>query len=167
MENVLALVVCGVSGAGKTTVGRLLAARLDWDFVDADDYHPPANVEKMRRGEPLTDEDRGPWLAALRALIEHGAAEDRRLVLACSALKAAYRDRLGIDQERVVSVFLDGSQALIAARIAERAHGFMPASLLESQFDSLESPSRGIRVSIDAEPGTVVERILAALERQG
>jgi len=163
METVVALVVCGVSGAGKSTVGRLLARRLGWDFFDADDLHPPTNVEKMRRGEPLTDDDRWPWLDALHSLIERAADEGRPLVLACSALKAAYRDRLGIDQRRVVSVFLDGDRTLIAARIANRAHTFMPASLLDSQFEALEPPSGGVRLVIDATPEELIDRIIQAL----
>jgi len=162
METIVALVVCGVSGAGKTTVGSLLAQRLGWAFFDADDFHPPANVEKMRREEPLTDADRGPWLDALRTLIERAEDEGRPLVLACSALKATHRERLGIDQCRVVSVFLDGPKQLIAERIADRAHTFMPASLLDSQFEALEPPAGGIRVTIDAPVGVIVDRILAA-----
>ncbi|HEY5646187.1 MAG TPA: gluconokinase [Pseudomonadales bacterium] len=163
MEAALVLVVCGVSGAGKTTVGRLLAETLGWDFFDADDFHPAANVDKMRRGEPLDDQDRGPWLDTLRGLIESCRRDGRPAVLACSALKAAYRERLGIDQQRVVSVFLSGSKALIAGRVASRGHGFMPASLLDSQFEALEPPSDGIRVGVDSKPGVVVERIIAAL----
>lgn len=163
MEEILALVVCGVSGAGKSTVGRLLARRLGWDFLDADDFHPPGNVQKMRRGEPLTDRDRGPWLDTLRRMIDRRVREGRPAVLACSALKASYRNRIGIDQRRVVSVFLAGSRDLIAARIARREHAFMPASLLDSQFDSLEPPSGGVRVPVDTEPEEVVERVLAAL----
>jgi len=165
METLVALVVCGVSGAGKSTVGSLLAQRLGWAFFDADDFHPRSNVEKMRRGEPLTDTDRGPWLDALRALIERAEDDGQPLVLACSALKAAYRDRLGIDQRRVVSVFLDGSKRLIAARLAGRAHTFMPASLLDSQFEALEPPAGGIRVTIDAPVEVIVDRILAARPR--
>jgi len=163
METIVALVVCGVSGAGKTTVGTLLAQRLGWAFFDADDFHPPANVEKMRRGEPLTDADRGPWLDALRALIERAEDEGQPLVLACSALKADHREQLRIDQCRVTSVFLDGPRHLIAERIAGRTHTFMPASLLDSQFEALEPPAGGIRVTIDAPVGVVVDRILAAL----
>lgn len=163
MEAALVLVVCGVSGAGKTTVGRLLAQTLGWEFFDADDLHPPANVDKMRRGEPLDDQDRGPWLDALRGLIDRCKREGRPAVLACSALKAAYRERLGIDQQRVLSVFLSGSKDLIAQRIAERGHAFMPESLLDSQFEALEPPSDGIRVGVDSKPAMVVERIIAAL----
>jgi len=163
MEAPVVLVVCGVSGAGKTTVGSLLAKRLERDFFDADDFHPPGNVEKMRRGEPLDDADRAPWLDALRDLIECCVRQGRPAVLACSALKAAYRDRLGIDQRRVVSVFLHGPEALIATRIAGRDHGFMPASLLRSQFEALEAPAGGIHVDVDAAPDAVVARIVAAI----
>ncbi|MEZ5559743.1 MAG: gluconokinase [Pseudomonadales bacterium] len=167
MEAPLVLVVCGVSGAGKTTIGRLLARRLGRAFLDADDFHPAANVEKMARGEPLTDDDRGPWLDTLRALIDRHVEAQQPAVLACSALKAAHRERLGIDQRRVVSVFLDGSQALIARRVAHREHAFMPASLLESQFEALEPPLGGIRVDIDSPAEDVVSRILQALQLSG
>jgi carbohydrate kinase (thermoresistant glucokinase family) len=119
----------------------------------------------MRRGEPLTDHDRDPWLDTLREVIERRVREGRPAVLACSALKASYRNRIGIDQQRVVSVFLNGPKDLIATRIANREHAFMPASLLDSQFDSLEPPSGGVRVPIDTSPEGVVEHILAALER--
>lgn len=163
MDAPVVLVVCGVSGAGKSTVGRLLAQRLHRDFQDGDDFHPRANVDKMRRGEPLTDADRRPWLDALRRLIENRVQGNRPTVLACSALKAAHRHQLGIDQRRVVSVFLEGSRDLIAARIAERRHAFMPAALLDSQFEALEPPAGGIRVEVDVAPDQVVERIVAAL----
>ena len=163
MAEPVALIVCGVSGAGKSTVGRLLARRLGRDFHDADDFHSPANVEKMRRGEPLDDADRGPWLDTLHDLIERNAQENRLCVVACSALKAAHRARLGIDQERILSVFLDGPRDLIATRIAGREHAFMAPTLLDSQFAALEPPTDGIRVTIDAAPEIVVDRILAAL----
>lgn len=165
MDQALVVVVCGVSGAGKSTVGRLLAQRLGWDFYDADDFHRPHNVQKMRRGEPLTDADRRPWLDRLGELVQRCVRERRAAVLACSALKSAYRDRLGVDQCRVVSVFLHGSKDLIAGRIAGRGHEFMPAALLDSQFEALQPPSTGIRVQIDAAPDVIVDRILAALGR--
>jgi carbohydrate kinase (thermoresistant glucokinase family) len=167
MAAPLVIVVCGVSGAGKSTVGRLLAGRLGWDFRDADDFHPAANVAKMSRGEPLSDADRAPWLDVLQDLIARALHEDRPLVLACSALKGAYRERLGIDQDRVLSVFLEGGRELIAARVGGRRHDFMPASLLDSQFAALEPPAGGIRVGIDAEPDVIVDRIVAELGRFG
>jgi gluconokinase len=163
VAQALTLVVCGVSGAGKTTIGQLLAARLGCTFLDADDFHPPANVAKMARGEPLTDADREPWLDMLAREIGLRMAAGDRVVLACSALSKRHRDRLGVDQQRIVSVFLEGSQALIASRIAARSHAFMPASLLQSQFDALEVPEDGIRVSIDADAATVCERIIESL----
>lgn len=151
----LILVVCGVSGAGKSTVGKLLARRAGWPFYDADDFHPPANVEKMRRGEPLDDEDRRPWLERLAALI----AQQERAIVACSALKQAHRDLLGIDQQSVISVFLEGSPESIAERLSRRRHDFMPSSLLESQFEALEVPLEGACVSIDQTPAAICEEI--------
>ncbi|MEQ8861163.1 MAG: gluconokinase [Pseudomonadales bacterium] len=166
MEAPVVLIVCGVSGAGKSTVGRLLAQRLGWSFHDADDLHPPDNVEKMRRGEPLSDADRRPWLDALRSLIDRCVEQGQLSVLACSALKAAHRDRLGVDQRRVMTAFLDGPKDLIATRIAQREHGFMPASLLDSQFEALEPPAGGIRVDVGVPADRVVARIAAALPRK-
>jgi len=159
----LALVVCGVSGAGKTTVGRMLAERLGYVFLDADDFHPPANVAKMARGEPLTDEDRGPWLDTLAGVLTERVAVGEPVVLACSALRQAHRDRLGVDQRRIVSVYLQGSQSLIADRIARREHGFMPTSLLQSQFDTLEPPTDGVCVSIDVDATAVCQRVIDAI----
>jgi gluconokinase len=163
MEAPLALVVCGVSGAGKTTIGRMLAERLGYAFLDADDFHPPGNVEKMARGEPLSEVDRTPWLDALAALLRERVATGAPVVLACSALRQAHRDRLGVDQRQIVTVFLEGSLPLIADRMARRAHEFMPASLLPSQFDVLEPPTDGIRVSVDGDPEAVCQRVIDAI----
>ena len=162
------VVVMGVSGCGKTTIGRALAERLSRRFLDADDFHPAANVEKMRAGIALDDEDRAPWLERLNALLRHGAAKGEPVVLACSALKRRYRDRLRRSVAGVVFVHLEGDRSLIAARLAARDHAYMPGSLLESQFTALEVPDPdevAVRVPIDASvPQTValIEDALAA-----
>lgn len=161
------LVVCGVSGAGKTTVGRLLAGRLGYEFLDADDFHPPGNVEKMAAGIPLDDDDREPWIARLASMMATLQAQSRDLVLACSALREKHRQRLGVDQRNVISVLLNGSPDLIASRVARRRHEFMPSSLLRSQFDALERPSGGIVVDVSGEPPDVVDSILAGLQDLG
>ena len=148
----------GVSGVGKTTIGWLLAERLGWPFYDADDFHPAANVAKMRRGEPLTDADRAPWLAALRDLLARHAAEGQPVVLACSGLKAAYREVLASDAGLEV-VHLYGPPALIQARMAARDH-FMPPVLLTSQFEALEPPEDALVLSVEASPDTLVEAIV-------
>ena len=153
------LVVMGVSGAGKSTIGKLLAGRLGWGFLDADEHHPPENVAKMKAGIPLTDEDRWPWLQKLNLLLR--AEQDA--VLACSALKQAYRNRLtdGIANARVV--FLRGDIELIRARLSDRKHRYMPASLLDSQFAALEPPVNAIVVDVSADPETCVAAILESL----
>ena len=158
-----AIVVCGVSGSGKTTVGAALAARLCAEFADADDFHPPANIERMRAGIALTDRDREPWLHALRAHIDQTLERGTTLVLACSALKACYREILGIDQRRIISVYLEGTPELIAARLSARQHAFMPAQLLKSQFAALEPPNDGLRLGIERPPEELVQRILEQL----
>lgn len=157
------IVLMGVSGAGKTTVGRLLASRLGWPFYDGDDFHPPANVEKMRAGRPLRDADRGRWLSTLQDLIAGLDRDGRSAVLACSALKEAYRERLTRAGRDVRVVYLRGSPALIAQRLAERRGHFMPAALLQSQFAALEEPRDAVVVDIDASPEAIADRIEAAL----
>ena len=153
------VVLMGVSGVGKTTLGARLAKRLAWPFIDADDYHPAANVAKMTAGIALEDDDRWPWLDALNRRLR----EEDDAVVACSALKESYRERLlaGIVDARIV--FLDGAKALIAARLAERKHRYMPASLLESQFAALEPPRQAITVNVAGDPDACVEVIAAAL----
>ena len=153
----------GVSGAGKSSVGRALAERLGWKFVDGDDLHPPANVEKMRGAEPLSDEDRAPWLAALRGLIGEHAAASRSLVLACSALKRSYREQLAAPGAEHRFVYLRGSPELIQERLQERAEHYMPAGLMESQFDALEEPASALMVEIDAPVETLVDQIVKQL----
>src|SRR5262245_28734087 len=139
----MVIVVMGVSGSGKTTIGRALATRLGWPFEDGDDLHPTANVAQMRRGIPLTDADRAPWLERLGAIVEDPGATAANLVLACSALRKRYRDVLRAhgDGHVLRFVHLKGDYELIAARIRSRTDHFMPASLLQSQFDTLEEPT--------------------------
>src|ERR1700757_4046123 len=133
------LVLMGVSGSGKTTVGKLLARELGWSFIEADDFHPASNIEKMRSGYPLTDEDRAPWLERLREQIERSLAAGQNAVLACSALKRKYRDCLRVNSE-VKSVFLRGDYALIEKQLRHRRGHFMKSALLRSQFADLEEP---------------------------
>jgi gluconokinase len=152
------IVVMGVSGSGKTTVGRALAERLGWRFRDADDFHPPANVAKMAAGTPLTDDDRWPWLDRLADELRRVLASGGNAVLACSALKQAYRDRLARAGD-VRFVHLVGDFDTIAARLAARQHRYMPATLLQSQFAALEPPVDAldvdVREPVDAQVATV------------
>jgi gluconokinase len=161
-----ALVVMGVSGSGKSTVSERLAARLGWGYEDGDRFHPASNVAKMSAGHPLTDEDRGPWLQAIADEIDRLLASGKRAVIACSALKRAYRDKLVHGRDDVRIVFLDGTQDLIADRLATRKGHFMPPDLLASQFRTLERPNaaeRPITVSIDAPVERIVDDIITQL----
>lgn len=156
------VLVMGVAGAGKTTVGEALARRLGWRFIDADDYHPPENVAKMKAGIALDDADRWPWLIQLNRALR----EEENAVLACSALKKSYRERLaqGIHDFRIV--YLHGSSALIGERMKGRNHRYMPAALLESQFAALEPPTDAIAIDVAAEPSSCVAAIMARLKQQ-
>jgi gluconokinase len=161
-----ALVVMGVSGSGKSTIADRLAARLGWRYEDGDKYHPPANVAKMSAGQPLTDEDRWPWLQAIANEIDRTCKASQRAVIACSALKHAYRDILVHGRDDVRIVFLNGTQDLIADRLAARKGHFMPPGLLTSQFRTLEPPQPGeqlIAVSIDATVEAIVDDIIRQL----
>jgi gluconokinase len=157
-----AVIVMGVSGSGKTTLGTALAKELNWTFADADDYHPITNREKMARGEALTDADREPWLLRLRALIERHLLEQRPLVLACSALKASYRQTLTANLEGMQVVFLNGSREALAERMKNREH-FMPSSLLESQLATLEPPQDAIVLDIGQPIDVMVREVMAQL----
>jgi gluconokinase len=155
------VVVCGVAGVGKTTVGQLLAKELSWDFNDADDFHPSGNIDKMSHGIPLTDEDRGPWLERLRQLIEHYINADVNAVLACSALKKAYRDRLRVSDD-VKFVFLRASRGQVAKQLQRRRGHFMSETLLDSQFADLEEPQpeeHALTVEVLDSPSDLVELI--------
>jgi gluconokinase len=159
----LIVIVMGVTGAGKTTVGRLLAAKLGWEFADADDFHPVINVEKMARGIALTDADRAPWLAALHAAILEWQAERKNVVLACSALKRQYREELGAGPaERLV--YLKGSRELIGSRLRGRLGHFATEAILEHQFRALEEPDDAITVEVDGTPQQIAQAIQASLQ---
>jgi len=155
------VIVMGTTGSGKTTIGSLLAKRLGWEFVDADDFHPPANVEKMKRGIPLTDADREPWLETLHDKIVQWSAGGRKVVLACSALKQSYRDELRATSD-VKFVYLKGSYELFSQRVLVRKGHFAKQDLLASQFATLEEPTDAI--TVDASPPP--ERIVAEVRRQ-
>jgi len=162
----LAIVVMGVTGAGKTTVGRLLAGRIGCAFIEGDDYHPETNVAKMRAGEPLTDDDRAPWLAKLAAVVAAELAAGRVIVLACSALRQSYRDVLAGGDRRVLFVHLAGPRDLVARRLAGRTGHFMPAALLESQYATLEAPT-DLTFWIENDPVAITDAVLAELTGRG
>ncbi len=162
-----ALILMGVSGSGKTTIGEELARRLRWRYEDADTFHPASNVAKMSAGQPLTDEDRWPWLRAIADEIDRAVGAGERIVIGCSALRRVYRDLLVHGRDDIRIVYLDGTQALIAGRLGQRKGHFMPPGLLTSQFGTLEPPSADenpITVSIDAPVETIVDNILQQLK---
>ena len=159
----MVVILIGPMGCGKTTIGRLLAARLGWPFSDADDFHPEENVSKMRAGIPLDDRDRLGWLSTLRGRIDQSKAAGENLVLACSALKKSYRDLLGIDQRQVVSVYLKGDFDLLRTRIEGREHQYMNKGLLASQLETLEEPADGLTLNIGRSPEALAGEIVTWL----
>jgi gluconokinase len=152
------VIVMGTTGSGKTTVGSLLAKRMGWEFVDADDFHPPSNVEKMKHGIPLTDADREPWLKALHDKIVEWTAEKRSVVLACSALKQSYRDELRASSD-VKFVYLKGSYQLFSQRVLARRGHFAKQDLLASQFATLEEPTDAVIVDAAPSPEQIVSEV--------
>jgi gluconokinase len=166
MDGTPIVLVMGVSGSGKTTVGALLAGRLGWTYAEADDFHPVANVAKMAAGHPLTDEDRWPWLAAIGAWIDERHAAGEPGVVTCSALKHSYRDYLRRDRPEARVVYLHGSRELISARLLSRHGHFFKADLLDTQFADLEEPTQDedvLVVPIDGTPPEIVDRIVMGL----
>jgi gluconokinase len=168
LSRPMVAVVMGVSGSGKTTVAALLAAALGWHFEEGDDLHPAANVEKMRRGVPLTDEDRWPWLHRIAETIDNWRARGESGVLTCSALKRAYRDIIVDNRPDVRLVYLRGDRATIHERMATRHGHFMPVALLDSQFATLEEPGpdeHPIIVSVGKRPAEIAREVIEALCR--
>ncbi len=157
------ILLMGVAGSGKTTVGRLLASRLNWPFYDADDFHSPNNIHKMAAGIPLTDEDRRPWLEQLRRLILPHIEKQTNAVLACSALKQAYRDILSSGTRGVATVYLAAPVDLIRDRMSRRRDHYMPAVLLESQFEALEEPEDALTLPAGWPPDQIVRSICSSL----
>jgi gluconokinase len=158
----MVIIVMGVSGSGKSTIGERLANALHWTFADADTFHPPSNIDKMSHGIPLTDADRLPWLLTLRKLIDGWLDEGRHVVLACSALKTAYREILMGKTTQTRLVYLKGTMTLFQERMAKRQH-FMPKELLQSQMNSLEEPVDAITIDAAEPPDRMIEQIRARL----
>jgi len=162
--NIRFFIVMGVSGCGKSSVGKALADHLGWNFYDADDFHPPENVAKMANGIPLDDSDRAPWLASLHDLISSNLEGDRSGVLACSALKERYRQRLMKDNEGVQIIYLKGSYDLTWSRMEKRTDHYMKPHMLQSQFEALEEPTNALTIDISMPIGDIVRAILKYIE---
>lgn len=159
----MVIILMGVCGCGKTTIGELLAGELDWPYYDGDDFHPEANVAKMAQGIPLTDGDRFPWLRILAEKIGQWIAAGENAILGCSALKKKYREILVGERPEVRIVHLKGAKELIQRRLQERVHRYMPADLLDSQFAALEEPEEALNIDIAPEPEIIAGAIRRAL----
>ncbi len=160
----MVLILIGPMGCGKTTIGKILAKEIGWQFYDADNFHPKENIEKMQAGIALTDKDRQPWLEKLYANIRYWLEHKQNVILACSALKQAYRDILGVDQKKVRTVYLKGSFQLLIKRIEKRRHPYMDKNLLRSQLDTLEEPRDGLCVDISATQQIIVRTIIRTMK---
>ena len=159
----MVILLMGVAGSGKTTIGRQLAAELGWSFADADQFHPPANVAKMSAGQPLDDTDRAPWLAAIRAHIDAQIAANHQAVVTCSALKQRYRTALIGDAGRVKLVYLQGTREVLWSRISGREGHFMKPAMLDSQLATLEEPTSALVVDIARPPAEIIPAIRRGL----
>ena len=166
MSGPVVLVVMGVSGSGKTTVGTMLARQLRWPFQEGDDLHPQANIDKMKAGNPLTDADRGPWLELIADWVDQRLDKGQSGIITCSALKRTYRNVIDRRRRGVVFVFLDGPQKTLALRLASRHHHFMPPQLLQSQFEDLEPPvpdEPSMKFDVDAPPQQIFDEVIEKL----
>ncbi len=162
-ENISFIILMGVTGSGKTTLGKMLAERLGWEFHEGDDYHSPGNIRKMSAGIPLTDADRTGWLEALAAVIRKSLEMDQPGVLACSALKQRYRDKLNIDPQKVRFVYLKGAPQQIHERVQNRAGHYMKVNMVASQFDALEEPVDALTIDIEHSPRDCLNIIINTL----
>jgi gluconokinase len=159
------IILMGVAGCGKTTVGKALAERLAWSFFDADDFHPPENIARMAKGIPLTDADRAPWLATLHAMISSCLIEGQQGVLACSALKAQYREVLLQDNPAVQIIYLKGDYDLIWHRMSARQDHYMQPEMLKSQFAALDEPADGLTIDAALPVNEIVDKILQSVDQ--
>lgn len=159
-----AIILMGVSGSGKSSIGQALSARLGWSFYEGDNFHSPQSVEKMSRGIPLSDEDRFPWLETLSKLIYEKNESGENIILACSALKRAYRQHLRLGNENLIFIHLDGDYDLVWSRMQTRGSHYMKPAMLQSQFDTLEVPQHAVRIKIDQPVEAIIESIINALE---
>ena len=157
------MILMGVAGSGKTAVGKGVATRLNWLFLDADAFHPVANIEKMKQGIPLNDEDRKPWLRALRDELKRLLAEGRSAILACSALKESYRQSLSDDASAIIFILLDVDQETIRERLQNRSAHFFPKELMQSQFASLEKPKNAIVIDARKPLDDVIDQVVKAI----
>lgn len=154
------LIIMGVSGTGKSTIGKSLSQKLGWPYFEGDDFHPEENVKKMREGFPLNDDDREPWLQILRELILKQIKEKQSAIFSSSALKEKYRRTLAGENKEIHFVYLAGSYELIMGRLQQRDHEYMPSTLLTSQFEALEEPQQAIKISIDQQVEEIIEEII-------